>query len=154
MRPFLRNTRGFTLIELMVVVAVIGLAAAVVTPNVLALRQRQRLNAVSDQLLWDLRSARAKAIASHTLVKVKVLDTHTYRIWTDTNDNNDLDPGEPFQDKDITAQQVTLTSSIGTNPTSFMPLGVIQNSAVMTLTAQDGRTATITMTMAGSFALQ
>jgi Tfp pilus assembly protein FimT len=137
----------------MVVVAVIGLAATVVTPNVLALRQRQRLNAVSNQLLWDLRSAREKAIASHRPVKVEVPDTHTYRIWTDTNENGTRDAGE-VQDKDITAQQVTLTSSIGTNPTSFTPLGVIQNSAVMTLTAHDGRTATITMTMAGSIALQ
>src|SRR5262245_12332548 len=150
MRRFILTNKGFTLVELMVVVAVIALAATVTAPSVVGMIQRQRLQGVSNQLLWDLRSARQKAIASHRSVSVAVPNNHSYTIWTDTNGDGMQDGGE-VKTTDIAAQHMSLASD---KSPVFSPSGMITNSAVMTLTDSSGQTATITMTMAGSIVLQ
>jgi type IV fimbrial biogenesis protein FimT len=150
MRRFIPTNTGFTLVELMVIVAVIALAATVTAPSVVGMIQRQRLQGVSNQLLWDLRSARNKAIASHRLVTVAVPNNHSYTIWTDTNGDGMQDGGE-VKTTDIAAQHISLVSD---KSPVFAPLGTIMDSAVMTLTDARGKTATITMTMAGSIVLQ
>jgi type IV fimbrial biogenesis protein FimT len=150
MRRFIPTNNGFTLVELMVVVAVIALVAAVPAPSVVGMIQRQRLQGVSNQLLWDLRSARNKAIASHRSVTVAVPNNHSYTIWTDTNGDGMQDGGE-VKTTDIAAQHISLASD---KSPVFAPLGAIMDSAVMTLTDARGKTATITMTMAGSIVLQ
>jgi type IV fimbrial biogenesis protein FimT len=150
MRRCIPTNNGFTLVELMVVVAVIALAATVTAPSVVGMIQRQRLQGVSTQLLWDLRSARNKAIASHRSVTVAVPNNHSYTIWTDTNGDGMQDGGE-IKTTDIAAQHISLVSD---KSPVFAPLGTIMDSAVMTLTDARGKTATITMTMAGSIVLQ
>lgn len=150
MRRFIHTNEGFTLVELMVVVAVTALAATVTAPSVVGLIQRQRLQGVSSQLLWDLRSAREKAITSHRPVTVAVPNNHSYTIWTDRNSDGITDPGE-VKTTDLGVQHMTLASD---RSPVFSPSGIITNSAVMTLTDSRGKTATITMTMAGSIVLQ
>jgi Tfp pilus assembly protein FimT len=150
MRRFIPTNTGFTLVELMVIVAVIALAAIVTAPSVVGMIQRQRLQGVSNQLLWDLRSARNKAITSHRSVTVAVPNNHSYTIWTDTNGDGMQDGGE-VKTTDIAAQHISLASD---KSPVFAPLGTIMDSAVMTLTDARGKTATITMTMAGSIVLQ
>ena len=150
MRRCIHTHTGFTLVELMVVVAVTALAATVTAPSVIGMMQRQRLQGVSNQLLWDLRSAREKAIASHRPVTVAVPNDHSYTMWTDTNGNGMQDTGE-VKTTDIAAQHLTLVSD---KSPVLSPSGIIANCAVMTLTDASGKTATITMTMAGSIVLQ
>lgn len=41
----MRNSRGFTLVEIMIVVAIIGILAVIAVPNFVRVRQRARTNA-------------------------------------------------------------------------------------------------------------
>ena len=64
------STRGFSTIELMVVLAVVGILAALTVPNLPHWSAVMRLNAATRELASELQLARMKAIAQNTSFSV------------------------------------------------------------------------------------
>jgi len=58
--------RGFTLIELSVVIGLVGLLTLVAFPSLMAFRERIYLETTSQQLLTDLRRTQAEALCAGT----------------------------------------------------------------------------------------
>lgn len=65
-----RLARGFTLVELMIAVAVAAIVMAYAVPNMRTFMQRDRVAAQSNNVVADLQFARGQAVATHTFVSI------------------------------------------------------------------------------------
>jgi prepilin-type N-terminal cleavage/methylation domain-containing protein len=62
----MRNQRGFTLIELMVVITITAILLGFTTINLVGSQQRASLNAIEQELLADLKQQQLKAMIGDT----------------------------------------------------------------------------------------
>jgi type IV fimbrial biogenesis protein FimT len=74
--------RGFTLIELMVVVAVVGVILTLAVPSFLDYLLAQRLRGVHAQLVTDMQFARSEAVSRNTLLRVNIRSNDALTCYT------------------------------------------------------------------------
>lgn len=111
--------RGFTLIELMVTLAVLGVMMAIAIPSFRYVQNSSRLSAAANELVATLQLARMEAIRSNARVVVCASSAGTacdnsttasgVLVFTDTNGDNILSAGE-----------VTLRTSTVPTPTTMV----------------------------------
>jgi prepilin-type N-terminal cleavage/methylation domain-containing protein len=141
---------GFTLVELMMTVAVIGIVSSVATMNVLQQIPRYRLTNAASQLAWTFRGLRMRAISQHHTVQVTLTNNHVYTVWTDLNNNSIVDSGEvQTVDINVVYPGVQLTS---TAAPIFNSTGTVTNLPTITLTNPSG-SKTLTMNILGDITL-
>ena len=73
---------GFTLAELIMVVAIFGILTAIAIPTFISMMPKYRLNGAARQVMGDLMAARMKAVKENTKVTVARLSDHEYEIST------------------------------------------------------------------------
>jgi type IV fimbrial biogenesis protein FimT len=133
---FYRKEKGFTLTELVVVIAIGAILLAIATPGIQKVMEIHRVNGAARQILNDLMHARMMASAQNNRFKVFFLDNHWYKILDDDNNNNTADDGEFYVTKDIQNSYRDVTFSATANPI-FYPRGTAYGTTV-TLTNPSG----------------
>jgi type IV fimbrial biogenesis protein FimT len=78
-----KNT-GMTLIEVMVVVAIIGIVVAIAVPSFSTMLENQRIKGAAEAMLTDLRWARAEAIKRNAPVRVTFATGSNWSYTIDT----------------------------------------------------------------------
>ncbi|MEO1208701.1 MAG: type II secretion system protein [Cyanobacteria bacterium J06638_20] len=69
-----QQTAGFSLIEVLVVIIMVGILAAIAAPSWLNYLNRQRVNAVETDLVQAIRSAQQNAIQERTTLQLQVTE--------------------------------------------------------------------------------
>ena len=142
---------GFTLVELMITMAVIGIVSSVTTVNVIREIPRYRLTNAASQLAWTFRALRMRAISQHHAVTVTFTNDHVYTVWTDRNGNTSIDSGE-VQTVDINKAYPGVQLASTTNPV-FNAIGTVKDIPTITLTNPSGA-KTLTMNILGNVTIQ
>jgi type IV fimbrial biogenesis protein FimT len=84
---------GFSLFELLVVVAIIAVVSAIVTPHFIGWRNSAKLRGTVDNLKSDLEMAKINAVKENNFVAV-LFDDNGYRVFVDRANLWVQDPDE------------------------------------------------------------
>lgn len=102
----IRNQKGFTLIELMVSVAIMAILLTVVIANFGAGNQKRNLNIARNVMMSDLRKSQSLAIASKDVTPGHPANSYSATFSTSTNRSYSL----IGQDNSVPPNITTLTS--------------------------------------------
>jgi type IV fimbrial biogenesis protein FimT len=143
-----KNQSGFTLMELILVVAVMGIVAAIAIPSFMALLPAMRVNGAARQVMSDLMDARMEAVKQNHEFKVFFLNNHEYKILDD-NDSDGVDDGglEISRTIDIQDNYKDVTLSDTGDPV-FSPKGTATNLSTITVQNASG-SKTVSISIAG-----
>lgn len=96
------NNKGFTLIEMMVTVAIIAVFATVAVPSFGSLIEANRLTTQTNSLITSIAFARHEAVMRGQVTSIAALDPSSssnewgkgWRVFIDANGNTQFDNGE------------------------------------------------------------
>jgi type II secretion system protein H len=83
----MKKKGGFSLFELLVVIAVIAVVSAIVTPNIISWRSNAKLRGAAGNLKGDLEMSKARAVRERTPVTVTFTATNYQVSYTDKDGN-------------------------------------------------------------------
>lgn len=84
-----RSQRGYSLTEMLVVIAIVGALSLVTIPNFMSMYQSSRVKAAARTMTSDIRTARQMAITNYTRVKVSFgtgANVHHYEMFREDKD--------------------------------------------------------------------
>jgi len=139
--------RGFSIMEMMVVVVIVGVLTAIAIPAFSSWKERQAVSNVASSLLMHLKQARNLAVAENRSVSI-TFSSSAYTVDADTTGSCG-----PCKDNAVSYSQFSGGISISPTTTrTFSSRGTV-NSGTMTLSAS-GNSKEILMNVLGRAYLQ
>ena len=153
-KPINKST-GFTLLELMIIIAVMGILSAIAIPAFTSMLPGMRLNGAARTVMGDLMAARMKAVKLNQKTKVFFDNDHQYRICNDANNDGTVDDGEGNEEsRDIQNEYHSVTlDKTGYNDPVFQPRGTA-SIIFITLTNSEGTQKKVKVHLTGRIKIE
>ncbi len=109
----MRQVRGFTLIELMITIAVMSILLGVAVPSMLSMIERNSVIAESNELIAALLLARSEAIKTEHNAYFNISGDDGWISFVDLNDDGaeDTDAGERLIAHTVNNDNITVTAN-------------------------------------------
>lgn len=143
------NESGFTLMELILVVVVMGIVAAIAIPAFMGFLPSMRLNGAARQVMVDLMDARMEAVKQNNEFRVFFgsPSANQYQVLDDDDNNGTAGTGEAVTTKNIQDNYSDVTFSSTGNPI-FSPKGTATTTSTITLQNSSG-SKSVSVSIAG-----
>lgn len=143
------NHKGFSLIEMLIAVAIIAISAGIVIPVYVSMKPSLWLSGATRQIMGDLMWVRMRAISQNNQFKIFFLDdNHRYQILDDDNNNGIIDNGESTVTKDIQDTYIDVSFSSINDPI-FHPRGNTSNLPIQITIKNSHGTKTVSVAITG-----
>jgi type IV fimbrial biogenesis protein FimT len=138
---------GFTLAELIIVMAIFGILTAIAIPTLVSMMPKYRLNGAARQVMGDLMAARMKAVSLNKKVKVFFFNDHQYKVCDDENNNGKVSDGEgDVQTIDIQIEYPDVKFDLNkTSDPTFSPRGTATNRTITLQNSSGSKKITISI---------
>ena len=146
-------SRGSSAAELLATCAVLGILLRTAVPTISGVVTSYRLQGATRQVAADLRQARMSAIAENNRYAFRLVDTGTYSVHDDVNNNGTIDPGEAVTTVALGATGWPGVTIAGDGIVTFLPNGMAVSGGTLTLSG-GGKAKTVTVSQGGMMRAQ
>lgn len=150
----MKRKTGFTLMELMIAIAIISILAAVATPPVLQWFQNRKIVSATQTVFSSLQSARLQSVKENELTIVSFDSSNSYRVFLDLNQNHVWDAGtDRMLDRVKLPDGVIISSAAfpaGTKWIGFNGQGFPSSAGSIGLADTNGRTSQVSVNITGN----
>ena len=152
----MQKTSGFTLMELMVTIAIIAILSAIAIPNFIAWVPKFKLGGGSRDVLAILQKTRIQAVKDNTsYVLMFNTGNESYTAFQDDDGNGVLDAGERVLVQKTLANGIDITATtLPGDLVVFDTQGIASTGGSITLTDNSGNARQILLELAGSSRIQ
>jgi type IV fimbrial biogenesis protein FimT len=116
---------GFTMLELMVTLAIVGIIAAIAVPSMSNMMSNSKAERITGLFKQDLQFARSHAISRGEVVRISAIDGGWNIIAETSNDT--------LRVRDILDDTITVTSAEGLDSVAFTATGQIESTDTITI---------------------
>lgn len=120
----MRTDRGYTLVEIMVAIAIVAILATIAVPNIAGWRTKQRFAAAVSDVHEAIKVARSSAIKDNTTVVIQFQLPNRFLVFADDDGDGTQDAGERTIRTGIFQNDISLTTSFSGHRLSFNGRGM------------------------------